>query len=59
MIDSRWSRIAPGVYDDGQGGMHLDVTELLEANGFEDTPENRRTLERELDAITDAYRIER
>jgi hypothetical protein len=56
-IDPRWSRIAPGVYDDGAGGMHLEVTELLEAHGFEDTPENRRTLEHELQAVADAYRI--
>ncbi len=34
-------RIAPGVYDDGQGGMHLDLAELLEAHGYADTPANR------------------
>ena len=38
-------RIAPGVYDDGDGGMHLDIAEMLEGNGFADTPENRAMLE--------------
>jgi hypothetical protein len=37
-------RIAPGVYDDGAGVMHLDLAEILEDNGFEDTPENRERL---------------
>lgn len=37
-------QIAPGVYDDGQGAMHLDLPELLRANGYTDTPENRETL---------------
>lgn len=40
-----WTRIAPGVYDDGAGGMHIDVPELLVANGYADTPENRDTAE--------------
>ncbi|MCA1834350.1 MAG: hypothetical protein LC750_16770 [Actinobacteria bacterium] len=34
-------RIAPGIYDDGAGGMHLVVDELLRANGYADTPANR------------------
>ena len=34
-------RLAPGVYDDGEGTLHLDLPELLVANGYADTPENR------------------
>lgn len=34
-------RLAPGVYDDERGGLHLDLAELLTANGFADTPANR------------------
>lgn len=34
-------RIAPGVYSDGRGTMHLEVRELLVANGYADTPANR------------------
>jgi hypothetical protein len=39
-------RIAPGVYDDEHGGMHIDLPELLAASGYADTPENRDTLTR-------------
>lgn len=39
-------RLAPGVYDDDEGGLHLDVGELLAANGWPDTPENRDTIVR-------------
>jgi hypothetical protein len=42
----RLTRIAPGVYDDGKGGMHLVLPELLVAHGYADTPENRALLER-------------
>jgi len=38
------TRIAPGVYVDVDGGMHLVVAELLVANGYVDTPENRETV---------------
>jgi hypothetical protein len=51
-------RLAPGVYDDGKGGMHLDVDELLEANGFEATPENIRRLDDEIRTIAGAYGID-
>jgi hypothetical protein len=37
-------RIAPGIYSDGQGTMHLVCDELLEAHGYADTPENRAEL---------------
>jgi len=40
-------KIAPGVYDDERGGLHLDLGEVLRAAGFADTAENRDTLERE------------
>ena len=37
-------RLAPGVYDDERGAMHLVVPELLLGNGYADTPANRQTL---------------
>jgi hypothetical protein len=40
------TQIAIGVYADDRGGLHLFVGELLEANGYADTPENRETLTR-------------
>jgi hypothetical protein len=43
-------RLAPGVYDDDEGGLHIAVVELLEANGYDDTPENRQKL---IDAARD------
>jgi hypothetical protein len=54
----RMTRLAPGVYDDGAGGLHLDVGELLAAHGYADTPENRHTLEDEVRTIAGAYGIE-
>ena len=33
-------RLGPGVYSDGEGTMHLDIEELLIANGYPPTPEN-------------------
>jgi hypothetical protein len=33
-------RIAPGLYDDGEGGLHLAIDELLRAHGYADTPAN-------------------
>jgi hypothetical protein len=40
-------KLGPGIYADGIGTMHLDVRELLEANGWPDTPENRAILEQQ------------
>jgi hypothetical protein len=37
-------RIAPGIYAAEEGTMLLSLPELLEANGFPDTPENRDVL---------------
>jgi hypothetical protein len=37
-------RIAPGVYDDDDGAMHVVLPELLVAHGYADTPENRAML---------------
>ena len=45
-------RLAPGVYDDGKGGMHIDLTELLSAHGFHDTPANREAL---IKAVHETY----
>lgn len=37
-------RIAPGIYSDGAGTMHLVIDELLAAHGYADTEENREEL---------------
>jgi hypothetical protein len=50
-LDS-WHRLAPGVYDDNRGGLHLLLPEFLAANGYADTPENRQTL---IEAARDAF----
>lgn len=50
-----WTKLAPGVYDDHAGGLHLDVAELLDAAGYADTPENRATL---LAAARDVFKRE-
>lgn len=39
-----WHRLAPGAYDDQDGGLHLVVSEMLAGYGYPDTPENRATL---------------
>jgi hypothetical protein len=39
------------VYDDGGGGMHVDVAELLYSHGYDDTPANREVL---INAVRDA-----
>lgn len=41
-----WDRLQPGVYANDRGEMHLHVPEMLEANGYADTPENRDMLTR-------------
>ena len=41
-----WRRLGAGVYDDGAGAVHLVLTEMLEGNGWPDTPANRVALER-------------
>lgn len=48
-------RIVPGVYDDGDGGLDLVMSELLTANGYEDTAANRQTL---VDAARDIFGAE-
>ena len=35
-------RLAPGVYDDELGGLHLDVEELLAAHGLPNTRANQQ-----------------
>lgn len=37
-------RLTDGVYADQAGGLHIVVPELLEANGYADTPETRTTV---------------
>lgn len=46
MIDPSWRRIAPGAYDDGQGGLHIDADEILLANGYENNAENKAALDK-------------
>jgi hypothetical protein len=41
---SKMTKLCPGGYDDGKGGLHIDEAELLTAAGYADTPANRRTL---------------
>jgi hypothetical protein len=48
-------RIAPGLYDDGEGGLHLAVDELLHAYGYADTPENRDTLTRAAQELAEEH----
>ena len=48
----RLKRLAPGVYDDGAGGLHLVVAELLVAHGYGDTEENRARI---IDAATEIF----
>lgn len=50
--------LAPGVYDDGNGGLHLDPAELLEANGYEVTPESVGQIERKAAELAAAYGLE-
>lgn len=45
MIDPTWTKVTAGVYADADDGMHLVIPELLEANGYADTPANRATVE--------------
>lgn len=39
-------RLAPGVYDAGDGSLHLSIPELLADSNVADTPENREALTR-------------
>lgn len=43
-LRSMMKQLQPGVYDDGAGGLHLFVPELLEASGVADTTENRAAI---------------
>jgi len=36
------TRLGPGIYDDGHGGLHVDVGEALEHLGKPYTPKNER-----------------
>jgi hypothetical protein len=33
--------LQPGAWDDGHGGLHIDIDEMLTANGYANSPENR------------------
>jgi hypothetical protein len=37
-------KLAGGVYVDSDNALHIVMKELLEANGYEDTPHNREML---------------
>jgi hypothetical protein len=43
-IPDDWIPIAIGVYDDGRGGLHLIMPDLLAANGYADTPAHRELI---------------
>ena len=47
--------LAPGVYDDERGGLHLVLSEWLAASGYADTPENQAMLTKAVRALL-AYR---
>jgi hypothetical protein len=49
------TRLAPGVYDDGKGGMHLDAVEFLEASGYAATRENVDRLMHKAREIADTH----
>jgi len=51
------TRIAPGVYDDDRGGLHIYPSELLRAHGYADTPANRAMLVRTWQAYAQAHGI--
>jgi hypothetical protein len=36
--------LSPGVYVDDHNQMHVDLVELLEANGYENTPANQERM---------------
>lgn len=42
--DGRHPLPMPGVWTDDNGGLHIDITELLAAAGYADTPANRATM---------------
>jgi len=50
-------RIQPGFYDDDRGGLHIDLTEVLEASGYANTPENRAVLIKALREVYPAGKI--
>jgi hypothetical protein len=50
--------IAPGVYDDEAGGLHVDIVVFFAANGIADTPANRQTLLEEWRRIFDGPVVE-
>lgn len=44
---AHWRRLGPGVYVDESTSppdLHVDIPELLQANGYADTPENRELM---------------
>lgn len=52
------TRLAPGVYDDGHGGLHLNPAELLAANGYAVTPDSVSQIERKAAELAAAYGLE-
>lgn len=50
-VSKGWHPLTPGTYNDGQGGLHLVLEEMLAANSYADTPENRQRL---IDAAREA-----
>ena len=44
MTKNAMTKLAPGIYDDGRGGIHIAMAELLDAHGYADTPLNREAV---------------
>jgi hypothetical protein len=44
LVAKGWHPLTPGTYDDGQGGLHLVLDEMLIGHGYADTPANRQML---------------
>lgn len=45
--EAHWRKLGPGVYVDESRSppdLHIDVPELLQANGYADTPQNRELM---------------
>lgn len=55
---AQMERLDAGVYADRDGGLHLIADELLEAHGFDPTPENVERLQAELRSVAAAYGVD-
>ncbi len=51
MPPATWTKLTDGVWVDAAGALHIYVDQLLEANGFEATPENIDRVTRTAEAM--------